>query len=88
MQAGDRLKAMHVHDNRGEFGGMIGLPCDLHSMPFDGGNVDFDAVRRGVKEINYQGLFSYELGNAEVPLEIKKIQAKYLLEVYNTYFAF
>lgn len=30
----------------------------------------------------------YELGNAEVPLEIKKIQAKYLLEVYNTYFAF
>ena len=29
----------------------------------------------------------YELGNAEVPLEIKKIQAKYLLEVYNTYFA-
>lgn len=30
----------------------------------------------------------YELGDAEVPLEIKKIQAKYLLEVYNTYFAF
>lgn len=88
MQAGKYLKAMHVHDNKGEHDGMIGLPCDSHMMPFDGGNVNFENVRRGVRELNYQGLFSFELGNHNVPLEIKIIQAKYLREIYDAYFAF
>ncbi len=88
MQAGKYLKAMHIHDNRGEQYGLKGLPCDWHIMPFDGGNVDWDDVRRGVRDLNYQGLFSYELEMRNAPLEIIKIQAKYLLEVYNAYFAF
>ncbi len=88
MQAGEYLKAMHVHDNKGEHDGLIGVACDSHMMPFDGGNVNFDDVRRGVKELNYQGIFSFELGNHTTPLEMKKIQAKYLLEIYNAYFAF
>lgn len=87
MQAGDYLKAMHVHDNRGEQHGLKGLPCDWHIMPFDGGNIKWDDVRRGVKELNYQHLFSFELG-INAPLEIKKIMAKYLLDVYKAYFEF
>ena len=88
MQAGEYLKAMHVHDNRGEQHGLKGLPCDWHIMPFAGGNINWDNVKRGIKDSNYQGLFSFELGNHNIPTEIKKIQAKYLLEIYNTYFAF
>ncbi len=88
MQAGKYLKAMHVHDNRGEQNGVIGLPCDWHIMPFDGGNINWQDVKRGVRDLNYQGLFSFEMGNHTVPFEIKKLQAKYLLQCYKTYFEF
>ena len=87
MQAGDYLKAMHVHDNRGEQHGLKGLPCDWHIMPFDSGNVNWENVRRGVRELNYQHLFSFEVAPF-APLEVKKIQAKYLLDVYKAYFEF
>lgn len=89
MQAGKYLKAMHVHENYGEHDGLIGVQCDLHLPPFSsGGNVNFEDVRRGVKDLNYQGLFSYELTGTAAPIEVKKIQARALLEIYNTYFAF
>ena len=87
VQAGGYLKAMHVHDNRGEQYGLQGLPCDWHIMPFDGGNIRWDRVQRGVREMGYDGLFSYELSNSGIPMEIKELQAKYLLAVYHTYFA-
>lgn len=87
MQAGEYLKAMHVHDNQGEQHGLKGLPCDWHIMPFDSGNVNWEDVRRGVRELNYQHLFSFEVA-PPAPLEIKKIQAKYLLDVYKNYFEF
>jgi len=88
MQAGKWLKAMHVHDNRGEQYGLQGIQCDWHIMPFDTGNVNWNDVRRGVKELDYQHLFSFEIGCSANPIEIKKIQAKYLMEVYKEYFAF
>lgn len=88
MQAGKYLKAMHVHDNRGEQYGLTGLPCDWHIMPFAGGNIKWDDVKRGVKELNYKHLFSFEIGDTGIPLEIKKIQMKYLLDCYNAYFSF
>ena len=89
MQAGDYLKALHVHDNRGEIMNRDGKYCDdWHIMPFDTGTVNWDRVRRGLKDANYNGLFSYELSGDGIPLEIKRLQARYLLEVYNTYFAF
>lgn len=88
MQAGDYLKAMHVDDNRGEHDGLIGVTCDLHLMPFDGGNVKWENVKKGVKDLNYQHLFSFELGNSNVPLEVKRVQAKYLFELYKAYFEF
>ncbi len=91
MQAGDYLKAMHVHDNCGEHDGLIGVDCDLHQMPFTVGkgvSVNFDNVRRGVKDVKYDGLFTFEVIYNSVPIEIKKIQARYMLELYNQYFAF
>ncbi len=92
MQAGKYLKAMHVHENRGEIHGLIGGQCDWHLMPFGGGNVNWEAVKRGVKELNYQGLFSFELDYAGIcaaaPIEVKRVQAKYMLELYRAYFAF
>lgn len=88
MQAGEWLKAMHVHDNRGEQHGLKGLPCDWHIMPFDTGNVNWNDVKRGVKDINYQHLFSFELGSHNNPIQIKKIQAKYLMEMYKEFFEF
>ena len=87
MQAKDYLKAMHVHDNRGEQHGLKGVPCDWHIMPFAGGNINWEDVKNGVKEINYQGLFSFEL-IYNAPIEIKKIQAKYIMECYKNYFEF
>jgi len=88
MQAGDYLKAMHIHDNKGEHDGMIGIPCDSHMLPFDGGNVKWADVKRGVKELDYQYLFSFEVSRHNEPLEIKKIKAKYIMEIYKTYFEF
>jgi sugar phosphate isomerase/epimerase len=87
-QAGGYLKAMHVHDNRGEQHGLQGSRCDWHITPFDGGNINWARVKAGVKDAQYEGLFSYELSNSGIPMEIKELQAKYLLEVYRAYFAF
>lgn len=91
MQAGEYLKAMHVHDNYGEHDGLIGVQCDLHMLPFSGNKgktVNFEDVKRGVRDVNYGGMFCYELLLPNVPLEVKKPLAKYLLELYNTYFKF
>lgn len=84
MQAGKWLRAIHVHDNKGPDRG------DMHIMPFDTGTIKWDEVKRGLKDLNYQYLFNYELSHliAANPIEIKKIQVKYLLEIYNAYFAF
>ncbi len=87
MQAGEYLKAMHVHDNKGEHNGLQGLPCDWHTIPFVNGNINWENVKRGVKAVNYQGLFSFEL-NSNGPLEIKKLMAKFLMDCYKTYFEF
>ncbi len=87
MQAGKFLKAMHVHDNRGEYCGLKDGSCDWHSMPFDVGTIKWNDVKRGVRDSQYEGLFSFELG-CRAPLEIQKLQAKYLLDCYNTFFAY
>lgn len=87
MQAGKFLKAVHAHDNRGEQYGLKGLPCDWHIFPFGGGNVNFENVKTGLKNVNYDGLFSYELG-IDAPLEVKKLQLEYMRKLYDLYFNF
>lgn len=49
---GDRLKALHVHDNE--------FISDMHTLPFIS-NIDFKKVCRALGEINYSGDFTYEI---------------------------
>ncbi len=61
---GDRLKAIHAHDNFGWFSHKKQIIIDMHMMPFVswGGSVNWDAVLQGLKDINYKGTFNFETG--------------------------
>lgn len=48
---GDDLRCLHIHDNNGV--------SDLHSIPYCG-NMDWELLLRGLKEINFQGVISLE----------------------------
>lgn len=49
---GSRLKATHVHDNRGE--------RDSHLIPFVGGNIKWEQIMPVLREIGYEGDFILE----------------------------
>ena len=49
---GDRLKATHVHDNKGE--------RDSHLIPFVGGDIKWESIMPALREINYSGDFVLE----------------------------
>ena len=51
---GGRLKVLHINDNHAQV-------RDEHILPFMG-DVDWDAVLRGLAAIGYEGSFSYETG--------------------------
>ena len=51
---GTRLKALHIHDND--------KLHDSHQIPFSM-NIDFVAVVKALKEINYNGYFTLECGD-------------------------
>lgn len=48
---GNRIKALHIHDNDKRH--------DSHQLPFSM-SIDFDAVVRALKDINYDGYFTLE----------------------------
>ena len=54
LTLGDRLKAVHIHDNLGH--------GDAHLAPFLG-NADFDAVIRALRDVDFKGVFSFEADN-------------------------
>ena len=49
---GDRLKALHIHDNDGV--------SDQHAIPFDG-NIDMQRFVSKLKELDYYGVISLEV---------------------------
>jgi len=51
---GNRLQALHIHDND--------RWRDSHQIPFSM-NIDFEAVAKALKEIDYKGDFTLECGN-------------------------
>ena len=55
----DRLKALHVHDVDGK--------ADLHTLPYFS-KINWDSVCAALKEIGYEGDFTYEAGNFVNPL--------------------
>lgn len=76
LKANDKLKALHIADNEGQY--------DQHLMPFGRGNVNFKEVIDCLKKINYQGLFNYEIpGERNCPLEVRAMKLKYIKETYN-----
>ena len=54
LALGSELRALHIADNYGM--------QDSHVMPLVG-TVNFDNVMRGIREISYQGAFTFEAGN-------------------------
>ncbi len=53
-QMGSRLGALHIHDNNNI--------DDSHSLPYLG-NMDWDDILRALGETDYQGHFTYEVGD-------------------------
>ncbi|MCL5271632.1 MAG: sugar phosphate isomerase/epimerase [bacterium] len=68
--AGGRLKALHVADN-------LGIKDD-HMLPYGKGTVPWDEVMRALKEIDYAGLFNFEVGGErECPEPVKLAKLDY-----------
>lgn len=70
----DRIKVTHVHDNYGE--------NDEHRPPYMG-NINWEAIMPALKEIGYQGDFSFEVKRmgAHVPEYLKDALWSYLHQV-------
>jgi len=51
---GDRLMALHLHDNNGE--------DDWHALPLSG-NIDWNRIKLKLKELKYNGAIALEVGN-------------------------
>lgn len=52
---GNRLKAMHIHDNR------CGVDTDDHMLPFDG-NIPMEQVAKDIADSGYAGTLMLEVG--------------------------
>ncbi|MBQ9774057.1 MAG: sugar phosphate isomerase/epimerase [Clostridia bacterium] len=75
LKAGKHLKALHIADNEGE--------RDQHMMPFGRGNVDFEAVVAALREIDYEGMFNYEIpGESGCPNPVRHAKVAYLRAGY------
>ncbi len=61
---GDKLHALHVHDNCGPFEPSYRHHrIDMHTMPyaFQYCDVNYDALLQGLKDIDYKGTFNFEV---------------------------
>lgn len=69
---GDRLKCTHIDDNRRD--------GDTHVPPFFG-TIDWKDTVAALREINYQGDFSFELAQQRFPLEARDTWCKFIYEL-------
>lgn len=77
-KAGARLRALHIADNQNFH------DLDEHLMPFGRGKVDFFSVVRGLRKIDYEGMFNYELpGECKCPLPIRDAKLQYIKICYD-----
>lgn len=73
-KAGAYLKALHIDDNEGK--------DDQHMMPYGKGTVKWDEVLAGLKEVEYNRLFNFEIpGENNCPLDIRLAKLDYLKEI-------
>ena len=77
-KAGKRLKALHLADNDGT--------SDQHLMPTAKGQVDFQAVIKALHDVNYDGLYNFEVpGEREIPLGLRGIKLEYMRDMLRFY---
>ncbi len=72
---GKRLKALHVHDNDGV--------SDMHTVPYQG-LINWDKVAEALKEINYEGDFTFEVSHFfhyKIPRELYLPTFKYIAQI-------
>ena len=76
-KAGKYLKALHVHDNDGS--------CDQHMIPFGRGNIDWKDFMAGLRDIDYNGLFNFEIpgDSHHCPVELKHDKVQYVRKIYD-----
>ena len=60
---GNKVKALHIHDNMGDM--------DLHKLPYLG-SVSLDSVMHGLTEIGYDGYFTFEVGKIFTAPDVRK----------------
>ena len=60
---GNHVKALHIQDNRGD--------TDAHLLPFLG-TMSMDALMNGLRDIGYNGYFTFEVGGIFTPAEQKR----------------
>ena len=71
MNAGARLKALHIADNDGS--------SDMHLMPYGRGRIDWKSVMMSLAEVGYDRLFNLEIpGESRAPLEVKIAKLDYI----------
>ena len=72
VKLGHRLHCTHIDDNRGK--------DDLHLPPFNG-TVKWESVIKALRDINYPGVLSLEIGiNEHAPDSLKAAGARYAYE--------
>jgi len=64
---------LHIHDNFGK--------SDDHSQPFEG-NIDWKGLIKGLKEVNYQGVFMFELRKKTNNEEMLRMIKEFYLNLY------
>lgn len=73
-KCGDKLQALHIADNLGSH--------DNHMLPYSAGTVDWNDVMTALKEIQYDGLFNFEVpGERHCPPEIRLLKMDYILKL-------
>ena len=76
--AGKHLRALHIADNQN----LDNL--DEHLMPFGRGKVDFFAVVKALREIDYEGMFNFEVpGESQCPIPIRHAKLEYIKCCYD-----
>ena len=76
-KAGKYLKALHVHDNDGS--------SDQHLIPFARGRIDFKEIVTALRDIDYDGLFNFEIpgDSHKCPVEVKHAKVQYVRAIYD-----
>ncbi len=72
-KAGAKLKALHIADNMGV--------NDDHIFPFSGGVVPWKEAMTALKDINYQGLFNFEVPGERCPQPLSFHKLDYALKL-------